>query len=174
MLLHQLRVKIRENMKEMYMKLKILITTLTAAMLTSALAASSPETDKEKMLSLINDAKPYVAGMGKSASEVCHDMANDMVSKYGDRISELGKPPSEIRSSTSGICLNAVSAAEASSSLKEVDMWERSAIKNVDDAFHGNTGDPTPKQFLIDSITHSAKLARTISFAKEMSARYNH
>ncbi|EHH8654385.1 hypothetical protein MOX61_005354, partial [Escherichia coli] len=79
------------------MKSRFFTIAIFSSVLLSLTAYAASDKDKEKMMSLIKDASPYVAGMGKSIDEVCQDMANDMVKKYGNQLSAIGKSPSDIR-----------------------------------------------------------------------------
>ncbi|EPE4181733.1 hypothetical protein ACSILX_002418 [Yersinia enterocolitica] len=156
------------------MKNKVIIFLIAVS--ASSISASSfaiTMADKDKMQSLINESKPYVAGMGKSVDEVCQDMANDMVKKYGVKLSSLGKTPSDIRDSVSGICLDASVSAESSQSMDEVLMWKNSAMKNIEHTFHGHNNDSPSKAFLSETVDHSAKLAKTIAFMMELSKKYD-
>ncbi|CND00801.1 TPA: hypothetical protein ACMVL8_002427 [Yersinia enterocolitica] len=150
------------------MKTNFIIFFIAASSLFSASSFSITMADKDKMQSLINESKPYVAGMGKSVDEVCQDMANDMVKKYGVKLSSLGKTPSDIRDSVSGICLDASISAESSQSIDEVIMWKNSAMKNIEHTFHGNNNDSPSRAFLSETIDHSARLAKTIAFMMEI------
>lgn len=150
------------------MKTNFIIFFIAASSLFSASSFSITMADKDKMQSLINESKPYVAGMGKSVDEVCQDMANDMVKKYGVKLSSLGKTPSDIRDSVSGICLDASISAESSQSIDEVIMWKNSAMKNIEHTFHGNNNDSPSRAFLSETIDHSVRLAKTIAFMMEI------
>lgn len=152
------------------MKTKVIIFFIAVS--SASIPASSfavTKADKDKMQILINESKPYVAGMGKSVVEACQDMANDMVKKYGVKLSSLGKSPSDIRDSVSGICLDASTVAESSQSIDEVLMWKNSAMKNIEHTFSGVNGDYPSKAFLSETVEHSAKLAKTIAFMMEIS-----
>lgn len=127
--------------------------------------------ERDKMLSLMKDAEPYVVGMGKSAVEVCHNMANDMVSKYGKILSEIGKSPSEIRGSSLGICLDAVSSSENAQSSSELDMWKTSSLKTIEQQLNGDARKPSPKDFLIESVNTSVRIAKPIYYMKELSEK---
>ncbi|HCL4433139.1 TPA: hypothetical protein N2F56_000911 [Salmonella enterica] len=151
------------------MKLSLInIAILSIAALSFTVSAVSDK-DKEKMMSLIKESSPYVAGMGKSAHEVCQDMANDMVKKYGNKLSELGKTPSDIRESAYGICFDAVSSAESAKSMDEVSMWKNAAMQNVNNTFYGDNIKSPARSFLVETIDHSEKLAKTIAFMVEIS-----
>lgn len=121
------------------------------------------------MMSLIKDASPYAAGMGKSAHEVCQEMANDMVKKYGNQLSAKGRAPSEIRESAYGICLDATSSAASAKSMDEVTMWKNAAMKHISTTFEGVSADSPERRFLVESITLSEKIANPIAFAMEIS-----
>lgn len=142
------------------MKTKLLVLAMmcTASFSTHAIS----ERDKAEMMSLINDASPYVVGMGKSVDEVCSGMANDMVKKYGYKLSDAGKSPSEIRDSASGICLDAASSAYSAQSIEEVSMWKKSALQNVNQTFHGKSS--AARDFLEETIANSEKMAKPIAF----------
>lgn len=146
------------------MKCNFLIIAIFSVFSLTANAVS--DKDREQMLSLMKDAAPYAAGMGKSVDEVCSDMANDMVKKYGNQLSEIGKTPSEIRDSASGICLDAASAASSAQSIDEVSMWKKSAMQNINQTFHGETS--PARDFLVETIEHSEKMAKPIAFMMEL------
>ncbi|EFD9711413.1 hypothetical protein CLN64_004960 [Escherichia coli] len=120
-------------------------------------------------MSLIKDASPYVAGMGKSIDEVCQDMANDMVKKYGNQLSAIGKSPSDIRDSSYGICFDAASSASLSQSIEEVSMWKNAAMQNINATFRGENEQSPARKFLVETIDHSEKMAKTIAFMREIS-----
>ncbi|CNI81721.1 Uncharacterised protein [Yersinia frederiksenii] len=155
------------------MKLKIIIIAITAALSLSNMAHAVSQEDKNKMMSLLKDSEPYIVGKGKSAFEVCQDMANDMVGRYGAKLSKIGKSPNDIRESTLGICLNAITSVENYQSQDEVEMWKVSALKNIDQELHGDTRTPSPRDFLIESVDKSAKVARALYFMMEVSRNYN-
>lgn len=146
------------------MKSSLLIIAILSVYSLSAHAIS--DKDKEQMMSLMKDASPYVAGMGKNVDEVCSDMANDMVKKYGNQLSDTGKPPSEIRDSASGICLDAASSASSAKSIDEVSMWKRSAMQNINQTFHDENS--PARDFLTETIEHSEKMAKPIAFMMEL------
>ena len=149
------------------MKINMLII---AALATYSLTANAiSDKDKEQMMSLMKDASPYVAGMGKSVDEVCSDLANDMVKKYGNQLSGTGKSPSDIRDSASGICLDAASTASSAQSIDEVSMWKKSAMQNINQTFHGESS--PARDFLIDTIEHSEKMAKPIAYMMELSKK---
>lgn len=149
------------------MKISMLII---AALATYSLTANAiSDKDKEQMMSLMKDASPYVAGMGKSVDEVCSDLANDMVKKYGNQLSGTGKSPSDIRDSASGICLDAASTASSAQSIDEVSMWKKSAMQNINQTFHGESS--PARDFLIDTIEHSEKMAKPIAYMMELSKK---
>lgn len=163
------------------MKIKTAIYALTLMMTFSSFAGSpqGPQQEKEKnedmekMMSLLRNSEPYVAGMGRSAVEVCMDMANDMVKKYGDQLSQLGDPPSKVRDSSYGICLDGIRSAESANSENEIEMWNKSALKNVDDQLKNDPRGPYPREFLTESIRNSVRIAKPIYFMKELNAKYN-
>lgn len=149
------------------MKSSLLIIAILSTYSLTANAISVK--DKEQMMSLIKDASPYVAGMGKSVDDVCTDMANNMVKKYGNQLSDAGKSPSEIRESASGICLDAASSASTAQSIDEVSMWKKSAMKNINQAFHGERS--PSRDFLVETIEHSEKMAKPIAFMMELNKK---
>lgn len=151
------------------MKANFFTIALLSVAAISFTANAVSDKDKAKMMSLMKDASPYVAGMGKSAHEVCQDMANDMVKKYGNKLSELGKTPSDIRESAYGICFDGVSSAESAKSMDEVTMWKNAAMQNVNNTFYGDNVKSPARSFLVETIEHSEKLAKTIAFAMEIS-----
>ena len=149
------------------MKINMLII---AALATYSLTTNAiSDKDKEQMMSLMKDASPYVAGMGKSVDEVCSDLANDMVKKYGNQLSGTGKSPSDIRDSASGICLDAASTASSAQSIDEVSMWKKSAMQNINQTFHGESS--PARDFLIETIEHSEKMAKPIAYMMELSKK---
>lgn len=129
--------------------------------------------DMDKLMELMMAAAPYAPGMGKSGDEVCREMSDDMVKKYGNQLSQLGKSPADIRDSAYGICVNSITSAENARSEREVEMWKTSAIKNVDDQFKNDTRVPSPRDFLIESINNSTRIARPFYFMRELSIKYN-
>lgn len=145
----------------------ITIAILSVAALSFTANAVSDK-DKAKMMSLMKDASPYVAGMGKSAHEVCQDMANDMVKKYGNQLSGLGRTPSEIRESAYGICIDAASSAASAKSMDEVSMWKNAAMQNINNIFKGENVNSPARSFLVETIDHSEKMAKTIAFMMEI------
>ena len=149
------------------MKSILLIIAILSVYSLSAHAIS--DKDKEQMMSLMKDASPYVAGMGKNVDEVCSAMANDMVKKYGNQLSETGKSPSEIRDSASGICLDAAASASSAKSIDEVSMWKRAAMQNINQTFHGENS--PARDFLTETIEHSEKMAKPIAFMMELSKK---
>lgn len=151
------------------MKLNIVKIAIVSVAALSFSSNAVSDKDKAKMMSLIKESSPYVAGMGKSAHEVCQDMANDMVKKYGNKLSELGKTPSDIRESAYGICFDGVSSAESAKSMDEVTMWKNAAMQNVNNTFYGDNVKSPARSFLVETIDHSEKLAKTIAFAIEIS-----
>ena len=155
------------------MKANTVISSFLLLIAFSCSATDISQADKEKMISLMQDAAPYAAGMGKSGDDVCREMSNDMVIKYGNQLSKLGETPSHIRDSSYGICISAISSAESSRSENELDMWKTSALANVDRQLQGDTRNPSPKQFLIESINNSVKIARPFYFMKELSIKYS-
>lgn len=159
--------------KDIDMKLKIIIIAITATLSLSSMAHAVSQEDKNKMMSLLKDSEPYIVGKGKSAIEVCQYMANDMVSRYGVKLSKIGKSPSDIRESTLGICLNAITSVESAQSQDEVEMWKTSALKNIEQELRGDTRDPSPRDFLVESVDKSAKVARLVYFSMELSRKYN-
>ncbi|ELX9578571.1 hypothetical protein SLJ66_001940 [Escherichia coli] len=152
-----------------------------AALLLSFTCIASPATqmdadkksEMDKLMSLMRAAGPYAPGMGKSGDEVCKKMADDMVTKYGSHLSQLGKSPTDIRDSSYGLCVNAISSAENARSENEVEMWKTSALKNVEDQLQGDTRAYSPREFLIESINNSVRIARPFYFMKELSVKYN-
>ncbi|ELY5940599.1 hypothetical protein SNN83_003725 [Cronobacter malonaticus] len=137
--------------------------------LTSHAAIAISEQDKEKMMLLIKSASPYAVGMGKSVVDVCSEMANDMVKKYGTKLSEVGKSPSDIRKSASEICLDAASSASSAQSMDEVSMWKRSVMQNINQTFHGENS--PARDFLVETAEHSEKMASQIAFMMELKQR---
>ncbi|MCC7579578.1 hypothetical protein H8V75_11645 [Enterobacter roggenkampii] len=150
------------------MKAKLLTIAVLSVATISFSANAVSDKDKAKMMSLMKDSSPYVVGMGKSANEVCQDMANDMVKKYGNQLSNLGKTPSEIRESAYGICIDAASSASSAKSVDEVSMWKNAAMQNINKTFYGENQDSPAKRFLVETIDHSEKMAKTIAFMSEL------
>ncbi|MBA3225001.1 hypothetical protein VSX44_03720 [Citrobacter freundii] len=150
------------------MKLNIIKLAILSVATLSFSSHAVSDTDKEKMMSLVKESSPYVVGMGKNVDEVCRDMANDMVKKYGAQLSSIGKSPSDIRDSTSGICLDAASSASSSQSMEEVSMWKNSAMQNINKTFQGENEKSPARTFLVDVIEHSEKMAKTIAFMMEI------
>ncbi|EKP4555671.1 hypothetical protein P3X41_003408 [Escherichia coli] len=151
------------------MKSRFFTIAIFSSVLLSLAAYAASDKDKEKMMSLIKDASPYVAGMGKSIDEVCQDMANDMVKKYGNQLSAIGKSPSDIRDSSYGICFDAASSASLSQSIEEVSMWKNAAMQNISATFRGENEQSPARKFLVETIDHSEKMAKTIAFMREIS-----
>lgn len=146
----------------------IILAALIFATLSTASYAVSDQ-DKAKLMSVMKDASPYAVGMGKSVDDVCQGMANDMVNKYGGKLSARGNPPSEIRTSAAGICLDAASSAFSSQSVDEVVMWRNSALKNLSKTLHGESEGSPARAFLTDTIDHSMKMAKVIALMQEIS-----
>ena len=151
------------------MKSRFFTIAIFSSVLLSLAAYAASDKDKEKMMSLIKDASPYVAGMGKSIDEVCQDMANDMVKKYGNQLSAIGKSPSDIRDSSYGICFDAASSASLSQSIEELSMWKNAAMQNINATFRGENEQSPARKFLVETIDHSEKMAKTIAFMREIS-----
>jgi hypothetical protein len=152
-----------KNMKSTYFSIAILSFACF-----SQLAHAVSDNDKEKMTSLMKDTSPYVVGMGKSADEVCHDMANDMVKKYGNQLSSIGKSPSDIRDSAYGLCFDATSSAVTAQSTEEIDMWKNAAMQNVNQTFKGDNEKSPARTFLVEAIDKSARIAKPIAFMQEI------
>jgi ABC-type sugar transport system substrate-binding protein len=150
------------------MKANFFTIALLSVVAISFSASAVSDKDKAKMMSLMKDASPYVVGMGKSAHEVCQDLANDMVKKYGNQLSDLGKTPSDIRESAYGICIDAVSSAESAKSMDEVSMWKNAAMQNINNTFKGDNVKSSARSFLVETIDHSEKMAKTIAFMMEI------
>lgn len=150
------------------MKAKIITIAILSFAAFSFTASAVSDKDKAKMMSLMKDASPYVVGMGKSAHEVCQDMANDMVKKYGNQLSSLGRTPSEIRESAYGICIDAASSAASAKSMDEVSMWKNAAMQNINSTFNGKDVNSPARSFLVETIDCSEKMAKTIAFMMEI------
>lgn len=155
------------------MKINAIISVLMLIFSFYCSATNISQADKEKMMSLMRDAEPYAAGMGKSGDEACRDMSNDMVAKYGPELSKIGETPSHIRDSSYSLCINAISSAEEARSESELDMWKTSALTNVNQQLQNDTRVPSPKTFLTEAINTSVKIARPFYFMKELSVKYN-
>ncbi|CFQ40789.1 TPA: hypothetical protein PXJ37_001798 [Yersinia enterocolitica] len=155
------------------MKTNFIIFFIAASSLFSASSLAISQPDKEKLQIFINESKPYVVGMGRSAVESCQDMANDMVKRYGYDLSKIGRQPSEIRDSSFEICINALSSAQSAQSQDEIEMWKASALENIHQEFKNDTREVTPKYFLTESVNHSEKIARLAFFMMELSKKYD-
>ncbi|MRT01876.1 hypothetical protein [Ewingella americana] len=156
------------------MKYKITFLTFAIATLLQPFPSFAiNQMDKEMLQSLADESKPYVVGMGRSAVDSCQDMANDMVKKYGRELSKIGRQPSEIRESSFGICLNAITSAQSAKYRDEIDMWKDSAIENINQEFMNDSREETPRYFLTESVDHSAKIARLVFFMMELSKKYD-
>lgn len=124
--------------------------------------------EMDKLMSLMRAAGPYAPGMGQSAYEACQSMANDMVQKYGDPLSQQGTSPGEIRKASMKICLNVNSQAENAQSVDEVDMWKRSITSQVNQDLNDNKQSPEEINFIMEVIEWSAKIAKPLYFMSAM------
>lgn len=150
------------------MKAKLLTIAVLSVATISFSANAVSDKDKAKMMSLMKDASPYVVGMGKSIVEVCNDMGNDMVKKYGNQLSSTGKSPSDIRDSAYGLCLDAATSAASAQSTEEVNMWKNAAMQNINQTFKGDEVKSPAREFLVEAIDKSARIAKPIAFMQEI------
>ncbi|MHA3512211.1 hypothetical protein ACX1G9_12965 [Yersinia enterocolitica] len=131
---------------------------ITLSLLVFIFSGNASE-NKEDIKSLVDEMRQYITKGASSPFDACKSIASSMVSKYGPRLSELGKTPSEVRDSSLAICLDALSQVETAQSQGEISMWKTAALKNIDMQFKNDSRGPVPKEYLIDSIDKSSKLA---------------